>query len=78
MKKVTIILVIVAATLTGCTTVKNTTDEQRDYISWVAFCANRNYNINDNTGEVINEYLDTWRGSVEEEEVFIANGVEPC
>lgn len=77
MKKVTIILVIVAATLTGCTTVKNTTDEQRDYISWVAFCANRNYNINDNTGEVINEYLDTWCGSVEEEAAFIKAGVEP-
>ena len=79
MKKATIIIAIaVAAILTGCTTVKNTTDEQRDYISWVAFCANRNYNINDNTGEVINEYLDTWCGSVEEEEAFIANGIEPC
>ena len=75
MKKATIILALVAATLTGCTTSKQaTTDEQRNYISWIAFCANRGYNINDNTFPAVNEDLDTW---VEEEKAFISAGVEP-
>lgn len=77
MKKATIIFAIAVALLTGCKSFKTTTDEQRYYISWVAFCANRGYNINDNTGEAVNEYLDTWCGSVEEEEAFINAGVEP-
>lgn len=77
MKKL-ILALAVSAMLASCTTSKQaTTDEQRDYISWIAFCANRGYNINDNTHEAINEYLDTWCGSVEEEEAFINAGIEP-
>lgn len=77
MKKAITTLAIVAAVLTGCTTNKAALEEQRSYISWVAFCANRGYNINDNTYQATNEYLDTWRGSVEEEEALINAGVEP-
>ena len=77
MKKATITLAIVVALLTGCTSNKAALNEQRSYISWVAFCANRGYNINDNTYQATNEYLDTWRGSVEEEQAFINAGVEP-
>lgn len=77
MRKATITIAIVAALLCGCTTNKAVLDEQRSYISWIAFCANRGYNINDNTYEAINEYLDTWCGSVDEEEAFINAGVEP-
>lgn len=39
-------------------------------ISWVAFCKARGYDTNDNSEEVINEFLDTWVGSVEEEHAF--------
>ena len=77
MKKATITLAIVDALLTGCTSNKAALDEQRSYVSWTAFCANRGYNINDNTYEAINEYLDTWCGSVDEEAAFINAGVEP-
>lgn len=35
------------------------------------------YKVNDQTYTAINEYLDTWCGSVEEEEAFISAGVEP-
>ena len=65
MKKATIILALVAATLTGCTTSKQaTTDEQRNYISWIAFCANRGYNINDNTFPAVNEDLGRGRKGI--------------
>lgn len=77
MKKAITTLAIVTALLAGCTTNKAALEEQRSYISWVAFCANRGYNINDNTYQATNEYLDTWCGSVEEEEAFINAGVEP-
>ncbi len=79
MKKyiITIALTVTVA-LTSCITSRRAvTDEQRDYISWIAFCANRGYDINDNTFQATNEYLDTWCGSVEEEEAFINAGIEP-
>ena len=39
-------------------------------ISWVEFCKARGYDIHDNRDEIINEFLDTWVGSVEEERAF--------
>lgn len=39
-------------------------------ISWVEFCKARHYDPHTEDGEIINEYLDTWVGSVEEERVF--------
>lgn len=76
MKKVTITLALVAALLTGCKSNKVALEQLRADVSWSAFCAARGYDINDNTYPVINEYLDTWCGSVDEEEAFINAGVE--
>ena len=39
-------------------------------LSWIEFCKARGYDVNDNRDEIINEFLDTWRGSVEEERAF--------
>lgn len=79
MKKVTITLAFVAVLLTGCSTSKlaQISDEERGELSWNAFCAARGYDRNDNTYPAINEYLDTWCGSVDEEAAFIKAGVEP-
>ncbi len=76
MKKIILSLAIVAA-MTGCKSQQSMLDEQRYEISWAAFCAARGYHLDDNTYQATNEYLDTWCGSVEEEEAFIAAGVEP-
>lgn len=77
MKKVTITLALVAALLTGCKSNKVALEQLRANVSWSAFCAARGYDINDNTYPVINEYLDTWCGSVDEEAALIEAGVEP-
>lgn len=76
MKKIILTLVIAAA-LTGCSSTQTALDRQRAQTSWAAFCAARGYDRNDNTWQVTNEYLDTWCGSVDEENAFIAAGVEP-
>lgn len=39
-------------------------------ISWVEFCKARGYDVHDEDEEIMNEFLDTWVGSVEEERVF--------
>ena len=77
MKKVTITLALVAALLTGCKSTQASLDSLRAEISWSSFCAARGYDLNDNTYQATNEYLDTWCGSVDEEEAFINAGVEP-
>ncbi len=77
MKKVTITLTLVAVLLTGCKSNKVALEQLRADVSWSAFCAARGYDINDNTYPVINEYLDTWCGSVDEEAALIEAGVEP-
>lgn len=41
-----------------------------DEISWIEFCKARGYDIHDNRDEIINEFLDTWVGSMEEERAF--------
>ncbi len=70
MKKVTISLALVATLLTGCKSNKVALEQLRADVSWSAFCAARGYDINDNTYQASNEYLDTWCGSVDEEEAF--------
>ena len=77
MKKVTITLALVAALLTGCKSTQASLDSLRAEISWSSFCAARGYDLNDNTYQATNEYLDTWCGSVDEEAAFIEAGVEP-
>lgn len=39
-------------------------------ISWIEFCKAKGYDVNDNSEEIVTEFLDTWRGSVEEEKAF--------
>lgn len=78
MKKATITLALVALLFTSCKTSSQATlDSRRAEISWSAFCAARGYDLNDNTYPAINEYLETWYGSVDEEATFIKAGVEP-
>lgn len=46
-------------------------------ISWIEFCKARGYDLNDNSEETVNEFLDTWRGSSVEEDALLAYGMEP-
>lgn len=77
MKKATIILTVMAAFLIGCKSSQASLDSLRAEISWNAFCDARGYDIDNNTYPILNEYLDTWCGSVEEENALINAGVEP-
>lgn len=79
MKKYIITLALATAMLTGCTSTKLTSvsDNERGEISWNAFCDARGYDRNDNTYSAVNEYLDAWCGSVEEEAALVEAGVEP-
>lgn len=76
MKKIAFALILMAA-LTGCKSQHVALEERRAEVSWSAFCAARGYDIDDNTGQAVNEYLDTWCGSSDEEAAFIAAGVKP-
>lgn len=77
MKKTILTIALTAALLTGCAAPKAYIDAMRADISWAAFCDARGYDRDDNTYQTVNEYLDTWCGSAEEEAAFIAAGVEP-
>lgn len=77
MKKATIIFAFMAVLLTGCKSTQASLDSLRAEISWSSFCAARGYDLNDNTYQATNEYLDTWCGSVDEEAALIEAGVEP-
>ncbi len=77
MKKATIIFAFMAVLLTGCKSTQASLDSLRAEISWSSFCAARGYDLNDNTYQATNEYLDTWCGSVDGEAAFIEAGVEP-
>ena len=39
-------------------------------ISWVELCRYNGYDVHTEDDEIINEFLDTWVGSVEEERAF--------
>ncbi|WP_279113330.1 MULTISPECIES: lipoprotein [Bacteroidales] len=77
MKKYIITLALATALLTGCTSNKVALENLRGEISWNAFCDARGYDRTDNTYTAVNEYLDTWCGSVDEEAALIEAGVEP-
>ncbi len=77
MKKYIITLALATALLTGCTSNKVALENLRGEISWNAFCDARGYDRTDNTYSAVNEYLDTWCGSVDEEAALIEAGVEP-
>lgn len=71
-----LIVIALAAVLAGCSTIRNTEPlpERLDYpISWNAFCAARGHDLADRSTETVNEYLDTWCGSVEEETALSAH-----
>lgn len=51
-------------------TTENTSTLSPEEISWIEFCKARGYDIHDDRDEIINEFLDAWVGSVEEERVF--------
>lgn len=73
----TILLTIAVAVIlltSGCTATKPSHAAE---LSWEMFCHARGYDIHNNTDQAINEYLDTWRGSAEEEVALLNAGVEP-
>ena len=59
-----------AATLWTDRSHESTVESTSEELSWKEFCKARGYDVNDKRDEVINEFLDTWRGSIEEEKVF--------
>lgn len=75
MKITTITLALASILLASC---KTTTLEANIVIparedthpSWGKFCEARHYDINTTDSEIINEYLDTWCGSAEEEQAL--------
>lgn len=71
-----ITILFATAIMAACSTQPKATQTSIEETSWTAFCAARGYNINDNSSETINEYLDTWCGSVAEEQAFIKAGIE--
>lgn len=68
-------LMAVAATMPSKTTElpASLTPEE---ISWVEFCKCKGYDVHTEDDEIINEFLDTWRGSTVEEEALTRQGVE--
>lgn len=49
----------------------------REEISWNAFCLSRGYDPDIHPVDVVDEYLDTWVGSAEEDMALINHGLEP-
>lgn len=76
MKKILLIIAL-GILLSGCASKKEYTLTEREEISWKAFQKIRNHKCTKSYDEQVNEYLDTWVGSVEEEKIFIAMGIEP-
>lgn len=73
MKKVIIALVLLELLLllTGCRSQQAALPAATDCASWSAFCADRGYNPADRRNrDAVEEYLDTWRGSAQEEQAL--------
>lgn len=69
---------IIAATLTACNTISDAElNEMRSRVSWQAFCRQTGHDIDDNTFPTLNQYLDAWVGSADEEDALIAAGIKP-
>lgn len=77
MKRTIIILVLLAVLLVACKVSRESVERARSEASWTAFCAARGYDINDNTFQANNEYLDTWCGSAQEDSALVAAGYKP-
>lgn len=79
MKKATLIIIIAAA-LSACSSTRNQQFPERyGYdLSWSLFCDAHGYDVADrDNSQACDEYLDTWRGSAEEEEALLKSNVEP-
>lgn len=78
-KAISLLTIDALLILSGCSyaSVSSTHQAMREDASWNAFCDARGYDRNDDTYPVINEYVDTWCGSADEEAALIAAGVEP-
>lgn len=78
MKKITLyIFALGLLTLAGCTsTKKDYTLSERAEISWEVFQKVKGCKSTKSHEELVNEYLDTWRGSMEEEKAFMDLGIE--
>lgn len=79
MKK-TLTIIAVAVLMTACGTARQGArlPERTGYgISWNAFCVARGHSTSDNSPAVLDEYLDTWRGTAEEEKALLKAGHNP-
>lgn len=77
MKK-TIIPILALVLLAGCSSSSQETNiPERPELSWEIFMKVKGHKSTKNREELVNEYLDTWRGSIEEEKAFIDLGVQP-
>lgn len=79
MKKLIITSTLLVASLISCNTTNNLSEEELHRISWKAFCNTFGYNdkLDANNQEAINDYLDSWRGSADEEDAFSKLGINP-
>lgn len=77
MKKFIITSTLLVASLISCNTTNNLSEEELHRISWKAFCNTFGYNdkLDANNQEAINDYLDSWRGSADEEDAFSKLGI---
>lgn len=78
--RIIILSILTASLISGCRATsqqpKVDLDLVRNELSWAAFCATYGYPLDCITHEAVNRYLDTWRGSVPEEEVLAKAGLE--
>ena len=74
--KATLLIPVIATTLAACCAQHHTTESAQSQASWAAFCETRGYDFNNNTDSILNEYLDTWRGSADEEAALTQAGLE--
>lgn len=75
MKKIVFIIAILSTLLASCKTMNPESNivipaREETHPSWGKFCEARHYDINTTDSEIINEYLDTWCGSAEEEQAL--------
>lgn len=76
MKKITLAISAILL-LAGCTSTKQEIElPVRPEISWEVFQKIKGCKSTKTHEELVNEYLDTWCGSVEEEKAFMDLGIE--
>jgi hypothetical protein len=68
MSKIFFIIAVTAA-LTSCAS-QHIVSDNAEQASWSAFCATHGYNTNTTNQNILDQYLDTWVGSTEEEKAL--------